>query len=130
MWKLGEIMAFLAKIFIPSTAWKVFKYGVISGPYFSVFGLNTKIYGVNLRIQSEYKKIRTRNKTVFVWPSQPWLKGSYNNFSRSNDLTMMTSSVALNLRIQSEYRKMRTKNNSVFEQLSRSDPYFKKRPTT
>ena len=27
------------------TAWKVFKYGVISGPYFPAFGLNTKRYG-------------------------------------------------------------------------------------
>ena len=38
------------------TAWKVSKYGVISGPYFSV---------VNLRIQSEYRKLRTRNNSVF-----------------------------------------------------------------
>ena len=27
------------------TAWKVFKYGVFSGPYFPVFGLNTGKYG-------------------------------------------------------------------------------------
>ena len=26
---------------VPSTAWKVSKYGVISGPYFLVFGQNT-----------------------------------------------------------------------------------------
>ena len=32
----------------------MFKYGVIPGPYFPVFGLNTEIYGVNIRIQSEY----------------------------------------------------------------------------
>ena len=32
------------------------KYGVISGLYFPLFGLNTKIYEVNLRIQSEYRK--------------------------------------------------------------------------
>ena len=38
------------------TARRVSKYGVISGPYFSVFGLNTEIYGVNLRIQFEYRK--------------------------------------------------------------------------
>ena len=43
----------------------MFKYGVISGSYFSVFGLNTEIYGVNLRIQSEYRKIGTRNNSVF-----------------------------------------------------------------
>ena len=40
-------------------------YGVISGPYFPVFGLNTEIYFVNLRIQSEYRKIQTRNNSVF-----------------------------------------------------------------
>ena len=53
------------------TAWKVSKYGVISGPYFPVFGLNTEIYFVDLLIQSEYRKIRTRNNCVF------------GNFSRS-----------------------------------------------
>ena len=30
----------------PITAWKVSKYGVISGPYFPVFGQNMEIYGV------------------------------------------------------------------------------------
>ena len=43
---------------------KVFKYGVFSVPYFLVFGLITEIYSLNLRIQSEYKKIRTRNYSV------------------------------------------------------------------
>ena len=32
---------------------------------FSVTGLNTDMYGVNLRIQCEYWKIRTRNDSVF-----------------------------------------------------------------
>ena len=36
-----------------------------SGPYFPAFGLNIEIYGVNLRIQSEYRKIRTRKNSVF-----------------------------------------------------------------
>ena len=48
-----------------STAWKVSKYGVFSGSDFPVFGLNTEIYCVNRRIQSEYRKIRTRKKSVF-----------------------------------------------------------------
>ena len=51
--------------FLLLTAWKVSKYSVISGPYFPVFGLNTEINGVNLRIQSEYKKTRTRINSVF-----------------------------------------------------------------
>ena len=41
-------------------AWKASKYGVISGPYFSTFGLNTERYFVSLRIQSECGKIRIR----------------------------------------------------------------------
>ena len=47
------------------TAWKVSKYGLISGLYFPVLGMNTEIYEVNLRIQSEYRKIRTRNNFIF-----------------------------------------------------------------
>ena len=39
--------------------------GVYSGPYFPAFGLNTKIYAVNLRIQSKCGKIRTRKNSVF-----------------------------------------------------------------
>ena len=31
-----------------------------SGPHFAVFGLNTEIYRVNLRIQSEFGKMQTR----------------------------------------------------------------------
>ena len=38
---------------------------VTSGLYFPVFGLNTEKYSVNLRIQSEYKKIQTKNNSVF-----------------------------------------------------------------
>ena len=50
---------------------------------FPLFGLNTEIYGVNIRIQSEYTKIRTRNNSVYVdtfhavksqknWPFYIW----------------------------------------------------------
>ena len=47
------------------TVWKVSKYENFSGAYFPVFELNTDIYGVNLRIQSEYRKIQTRKNSVF-----------------------------------------------------------------
>ena len=47
------------------TARKVTKYGVFFGPYFPVFGLNTEIYSVNVRIQSKCRKIQTRNNSVF-----------------------------------------------------------------
>ena len=51
------------------TVWKVSKYRVISGPYFPVFGLNTERYSVFLHIQSECRKIRTRNNSVFGQPA-------------------------------------------------------------
>ena len=47
------------------TAWKVLKYGVFSGPYFPVLGLNTEIWSVSLCIQSKYMKIQTR-KTLYL----------------------------------------------------------------
>ena len=42
------------------------KCGVNFGPYFPVFGQNTEIYFVNLLMQPEYRKIRTRKNSVFV----------------------------------------------------------------
>ena len=48
-----------------STLREVSKYRVFSGPYFPVLGLNTDFYGVNLRIQPSYGKIRTRKYSVF-----------------------------------------------------------------
>ena len=52
------------KLHTPITAWKVPKHGVISGPYFPVFGLDTERYGVSPRIQFKYRQIRTRNNSV------------------------------------------------------------------
>ena len=56
------------------------KYRVVSGPYFPLFRLNTRIYFVNLRIQSEYKKMRTKKNSVFgqfsridCYRKQAWL---------------------------------------------------------
>ena len=69
-WFFPLIDCTVVKIFFPvrnkfDTAWKVSKYGVISGSYFPVFGLNMERYSVSLRIQPEYGKIRTRNNSVF-----------------------------------------------------------------
>ena len=38
---------------------------VLSGRHFPVFGLNTEIYSVILRIQSKYRKIWTRKNSAF-----------------------------------------------------------------
>ena len=43
----------------------MFKYRVFSGPYLPVLRLNIVIYSVNLRVQSEYGKTRTRKNSVF-----------------------------------------------------------------
>ena len=47
-----------------TTLWKVSKCEVFSGPYFSVFGLNTEIFWVNLLIQWEYRNVGTRRNSV------------------------------------------------------------------
>ena len=45
----------------------MFKYGIISGPYFPVFGLNTEIYVINLRIQLECRKIPRPEITPYLY---------------------------------------------------------------
>ena len=52
------------------TAWKVSKYGVFSDPYLLVFGLNTENCEGNLRIHSEFRKIQTRENSIFGHFSQ------------------------------------------------------------
>ena len=63
--KISKNTIFTEHLQVTATAWKVSKCGVISGPYFPAFRLNTEIYFVNLRIQSQYRKIRTRSNSVF-----------------------------------------------------------------
>ena len=58
-WILKKIMIFCEYC----TAWKVSKYGVISGPYFSVFRLNTE--------NTAQKKIRIRTLFTQCW-KQLW----------------------------------------------------------
>ena len=50
---------------VTNTSGKVSKYGVFSGPFFPVFGLNTERYRVSLRILSECGKMWTRKNSVF-----------------------------------------------------------------
>ena len=47
------------------TELKVSKYGFNTGPYFPMLGMNTDIYSLNFRIQSEFGKIRTGKISVF-----------------------------------------------------------------
>ena len=49
----------------PSTAWKVSKYWIFSGPYLPAFGLNAESYSISLCIQPKCGKIRTRKNFVF-----------------------------------------------------------------
>ena len=60
-----RLMKLIFLHFAGVTMWKVSKYGVFSGPHFPAFVLNMEIYGVNLRIQSEYRKIQSRKNSVF-----------------------------------------------------------------
>ena len=48
------------------TAWKVFKYGVFSGPYFPVFGLNTEINSVKSPYSVRVQEYRDQKK-LCIW---------------------------------------------------------------
>ena len=67
-WFLVNFAKFLRTLFYRTPPgnclWKVSKCGVFSGPYFPVFGLNMENDGVNLRIQSKYRKIRTSKNSA------------------------------------------------------------------
>ena len=72
-WKMSLLMThkdFLMFYILTITVCKVSKYGVTSGQYFPVFWLNTEIYRLNLRIQSEYRKIPSRNNSGFGYYSR------------------------------------------------------------
>ena len=62
---MQNFFGFIENTLIDCTAWKVSKYGIFSGPCFPVFGLNTEIYSVYLHIQSKYRRIQTRENSVF-----------------------------------------------------------------
>ena len=86
---------------------EVSKYGVIYGPYFVIFGLNTDIYGVNLRIPSEYRKIRTRNNSVFKY------------FSRSSIYPNLNICFFKNLILNKNmFSKMKLAASNIFERIS------------
>ena len=54
------------KVDVSYNVLKVSKYKFCSGPYFPTLGLKLEINSVNLHIQSEYRKIRTR-KNPRIW---------------------------------------------------------------
>ena len=60
-----ENLSRLLAVSVQYTAQKVSKYGVFSGPYFPVFGLNAESFGVNLRIQSKCGEMRPEKNSVF-----------------------------------------------------------------
>ena len=65
MWKKGKTLGILDHWLRWTLRQKYPNKEFFSGPYFSVFGLNTEIYRVNLPIQSEYRKMQTRINPLF-----------------------------------------------------------------
>ena len=77
------------------TARKASKHGVFSGPYFRIFGLNAEVYSVNLCIQSEYKKIRTRKNSVFGHFSRSVWKQSLQSFQKFSFFILPSAKIQL-----------------------------------
>ena len=66
MWQ--QLFGFI-RIEYLNTAWKGSKHGVLSGPYFPVFGLNTEIYSkspYSVRIQENTDQKELRVWTIFM----------------------------------------------------------------
>ena len=59
-------------------------YSDFSGPYFPAFGLNKERYGVSLRIQSEYGKIRTRRTPNTDTSRSAMISGDLQNAAENN----------------------------------------------
>ena len=60
-----------------------------SGPYFRVFGLYAEIYSLNLRIQSEYRKIRTRKFRIWTLFTQFFLTVNFVNFLKNRLISIL-----------------------------------------
>ena len=77
------LQAILDLLRMTCTAWKVSKYGVFSGPYFPVFGLNTEIYSVwgsKKDKMIEILQLRDKFQTVMVQCSRfIWITNSSNH---------------------------------------------------
>ena len=62
----GDVLLRIYKSFDrPSTAWKVSKYEIFSGPYFPAFGLSTEIYGVFSPNAGKYGPEKTTHLDTF-----------------------------------------------------------------
>ena len=65
------------RVYQSNTAWKVSKYGVVSGPYFPVFGLDTGKYGPEVTpyfdtfhaVKGAVKSLYFKEETKNVAPS-------------------------------------------------------------
>ena len=70
-----------------------------SGPYVPVFGLNMEIYGVNLHIWFEYRKIRTRKNSAFGRFSRSgtyWRYFLHDQRSQNKNLNILKTKRAFN----------------------------------
>ena len=102
-----------------NTAWKVSKYGVISGPYFPVFGLNTGKYrteitpyldifqAVMFNTTCAFKFFRYSTQFLIIQATLPLKK----NWVPSRNCSLLTSNIELTARLDS-----RSTTNRLFIQ--------------
>ena len=102
------------------------KYGVFSGLYFPVFGLNAEIYGANLRIQSKYlhgpyrEKYRPENTPYLdtFHAIIPVFSPNWGTYGPENSVFGYFSGSKSPYSVQ--IQEIRTRKNSLFGHLSRS----------
>ena len=83
-----------------NTAWKVSKYGVISGPYFPVFGLNTEIYGV-------------KPPTIYFKANNPIYKSRLSKHSSNGKMFKESTQIYQKALKNSEYNHQLTYQKSI-----------------
>ena len=88
MWNTYATTNYVCYFSKPTTAWKVYKYGVFSGLYFPVFGLNTEIYEANLHTQSTLRQNTNQENSVF------------GHFSHSEQPHLYLASNTLNIHLE------------------------------
>ena len=73
--KLSHLKVLWVLLLVKHTAWKVSKYGVISCPYFTVFGLNTGKYGPEITpyLDTQWHwKLLCLHFTCFIFTCLKW----------------------------------------------------------
>ena len=92
----------IARIYVNIlTAWKVPKYGVFSGPYFPVFGLNTGKYGLE---KTPY--LDTFHVVSWLSPKYTWIYSQYDRLLNNPKVKCIQRRISTWKKLSFEYARV------------------------